>query len=236
MGYAHRFLYPYGQVLWLTLFAPMVVMGGVLVRERVRSVLARRVWVAVFVAAVVALSGWTVWRMGRQAYERGDFAIIETNALDSDGYRRAGRVLDEAASRTGRQLTLFHHNMGELMYFAPRWDSIDPVGLVDRYVSRHGFDVDYVFGRKPELFLLPSMERERITPYGAELFPDISESLYRDPRMEGYEYLGYYPDLVFGRDGRMHVLASRAWLGEAGWAEGFLRREMDLVEPVSGRP
>ena len=112
------------------------------------------------------------------------------------------------------------------------WDSIDPVGLVDRHVSRHGFSEDYLFSRNPELLILPSRSKSKITTYAAELFPDISLSTWRDPRMGRYQYLGYFPDLSFGPEGRMHFFARKDLLAQNPWIAFFLTSRLDLrVDP-----
>jgi hypothetical protein len=234
MGYARRFLFPFGQTFLLTLVLPAIVMTALFARRRgptgAASVAGRLLFFLFALALLVcfAQTGRAVYRDSKQA-----FGLLANNNRRLDGYARAGRALDAVAQRVGRQLTLFHHNMGELMYFAPHWNSIDPVGLVDRHVSRRGFSVDYAFSRNPEVFILPSMSKTEITSYAAELFPDISRAVYDDARMRRYKYLGYFPDVPFGAEGRMHFLVRRDLLGQYPWIEGFLTRRLNLrIEPT----
>ncbi|MFP4379329.1 MAG: hypothetical protein ACLFUS_02410 [Candidatus Sumerlaeia bacterium] len=218
MGYAWRFLYPYGQTLWLLLVLP----SGVLL---LRLVWDRRSHARFFAAAAVflvlcTLSMASIWRDsfgtkgGNLLYynarqSNGFYSILRHNTISGKGYRKVGREIDKMALAEGPPLTLFHHNMGELMFFAPHWDSIDPVGLVDAQVAHHGFSVDHVFNRDPDLLILPSKSKSEITRYNAELFPDISKSVYQDSRMADYRYLGYYPHIDFGASGKMHFFLRR---------------------------
>jgi hypothetical protein len=149
--------------------------------------------------------------------------------VDPNGYRRVGRTLNAAAESADAQMTLFHHNMGELMYFAPGWDSIDPVGLVDAWVAQNGFSVDHVFKRRPDLLILPSKDRGKITSYQAELFPDISLSVWGDPRARDFIYLGYYPHMVFGAEGAMHFFLRKSRVEDYPWLGDFIVESLELA-------
>jgi hypothetical protein len=223
MGYADRFLYPYGQTLLATLIAPAWLLPLILNSKGNRVSVGI---IALFALAVLA-TGWTAWKVvprGLQCY-----SIIEGNNRLITGYTDIGRAIDPVAMRVGKQLTLYHHNMGELMYNAPHWDSVDPIGLVDRYTAHHGFSVDHVFERRPDLFILPSLSKSTITVYRGEFFPDISQAIYADRRMAEYRYLGHFPPMPFGPEGRLHFFLS-AQLDDANpWIARELIHSLGLV-------
>lgn len=211
MGYCDRFLFPFGQTLWVLVFAPTV--GAIIVfvaSPRWRQAHWRRAGLALATVAVCALiaCGARMLPVWQRRY-RDTQGLAQSNSTIYMPYRHVGRTLDELAARAGRQMRIFHHNMGILMYFAPRFDSIDPVGLVDRHVAHHGFSVDYLYSRNPDILLLPSKKADRITTYRAELTPDVSAVVVNDPRIQRYKYLGYEPHIIFGAEGRMHFFVRR---------------------------
>ena len=238
MGYGDRFLFPYGQTLWLLVFFPPL---GALSRFAAGRAWRGEVWrrsgIACACIVTFALAGCLVrtaptwqqrWTEGR--------ALARSSSLEDMPYREVGLALDALACQTGECLTVYHHNMGQLYYFAPHIDSIDPVGLVDRDVAVQGFTVDHVFRRNPEIMLLPSRATDRITPYEAENVPDVSAAVVSDPRMRAWRYLGYYPHLRFWGTGAMHVYARRDFLNRHPDAEAFLRERMDLRMPEAQSP
>ena len=251
MGYGDRFLFPYGQTFLLVLVLPFFAFLEAIVRSGVQgSPVKHRVCVWSSTLMMVALIGiglktaTFVWvhnfgnnLSGPNFRRGGTYAVTVGNRRSVRDYEKVGRAVERIALRAGRQLTLFHHNMGELFYYAPHWDSIDPVGLVDMPVALKGFQPDYAFARNPDLFILPSRDTRQITPYdyiqdGALIFSDVSRTLYRDERMRPYRYLGYEPTLQFGEKGRLHFLIRQALLDEFPEIENQLKQELDLrIEP-----
>ncbi len=244
MGYGDRFLFPYGQTFLLVLILPIFVSAEVLSRSGRRAC----TWLSRFLFATLVVLGMKtasfVWvhnfgnsLSGPNFRRGGTYAVTVGNRRSVRGYEKVGRAVDRIALRAGRPLTLFHHNMGELFYYAPHWDSIDPVGLVDMPVATRGFQPDYAFARKPDLFILPSRDTREITEYSythdrTPIFPDIAQTLYQDERMRSYRYLGYEPTVSFGEKGRMHFLIRETLLEELPGIEEELKRELDLrIEP-----
>ncbi|MBN1866934.1 hypothetical protein JW916_06545 [Candidatus Sumerlaeota bacterium] len=232
MGFAHRFLFPFGQTFLLTLVVPAFVAIGMVLESGEKARGARRASLLAIGLALAPALGFCSVRTAFFVLDSGirTFRIADTNNRgDRIGYTLTGEALEAVAERAGRQLTLFHHNMGQLMYYAPHWDSIDPVGLVDRHVAREGFSADYAFGLEPELFLLPSKQRGAITRYEVELSGDVSRALYLDPRMrDEYECLGYYPGLRFWTDGAMHFFVRKDFLQHSPWARDLLVERLGL--------
>ncbi len=251
MGYGDRFLFPYGQTFLLVLVLPIFAFLEAFTQSGLQgSLIKHRVCVWISTLLIVALIGvglktsvfvW-VHNFGKDlsgpSFRRGGtYAVTVGNRRSVRDYEKVGRAIERIATRAGRQLTLFHHNMGELFYYAPHWDSIDPVGLVDMPVAINGFSPDYAFARNPDLFILPSRDTREITEYNylhdrTQIFPDISRALYRDERMGSYRYLGYEPTLQFGEKGRMHFLIRQTLLDELPGIENQLKQELDLrIEP-----
>lgn len=237
MGYAHRFLYPYGQSLWLLLVPWAFCLFHLPFRKAARNLVG-----LLFFAAALGLflngagkaafgpeNRWKGYLLPERG--RGHYNLMEYNRLMPRGYRHVGRVLREIWASENKPATLFHHNMGELYFFARNWDSIDPVGLVDKKVARQGFSLDYLFSKEPEMLLLPSRKADAITEYRAELFPDISRALFLDPRIGGYIYLGYYPHLKFGPEGRMHAFLREETAQAHPEMVRRLQRDLPLRQP-----
>jgi hypothetical protein len=260
MGFGHRFLFPFGQTFLLTLLVPLVGVCGRMLygarrrhpedcrqdacttndsthaidggwRKHLAGALGGILLGLMLVSVVRTVSQVNVYCLDK---DHGVYRMVETNRPSVLSYRRLGSELDAVAERVGRRLTLFHHNMGELMFYAPHWDSVDPVGLVDLPVNRLGYSADYVFARRPDLFILPSKQADTITPYAytfghTEIFPDIGKALFTDPRMADYVYLGYYAHGALGPTGRMHLLVRRELLDRQAWIRNALVLGLDLV-------
>ncbi|HUT24958.1 MAG TPA: hypothetical protein VM492_11495 [Sumerlaeia bacterium] len=256
MGYAHRFLYPFGQTFWLTLVAPGLVAIGFLAsvaaelqsqpraaaphsRSGAREARAARRAAGVLAGVGALLFAAALARTAGSVLRESEsyLGLLRGNNRANDMYPRVGRALESVAEAAGTReaggarearLTLFHHNMGELMYCAPHWDSIDPVGLLDRHVSRHGFSADYVFSRDPDLFFLPSKRRDAVTVYPGEFIPDVSRILFVDPRMGAYEYLGCLTSPWESASWGGHFFVRRALLEAHAWIAPRLKKELDL--------
>jgi hypothetical protein len=251
MGYGDRFLFPYGQTFLLVLLLPIFAFLEAIAQSGLQgSLIKHRVCVWVSTLLIVALIGVGlktsvfVWvhnfgknLSGPNFRRGGTYAVTIGNRRSVRDYEKVGHAVERIARRAERQLTLFHHNMGELFYYAPHWDTIDPVGLVDMPVAINGFRPDYTFARNPDLFILPSRDMREITEYnyihdGVQIFPDISQTLYLDERMRPYRYLGYEPTLQFGEKGRMHFLIRQTLLDEFPEIENQLKQDLGLrIEP-----
>ncbi|MFW5870706.1 MAG: hypothetical protein ACOCVL_03465 [Candidatus Sumerlaeota bacterium] len=230
MGFGWRFFYPFGQVLLLGLIVPIFVLID---RLRVSRVLHYSA-VALFSLAFV----WTGANIATRMLGVGAGpALTPAVEKSSRPYKRLGMVLEDVALRVDKQLLVYHHNVGELFYFAPHTDTVDPVGLVDLPMALEGFSVEGVVERRADILLLPSPSRSEVQPKnyvfgiaGVEVFPDISRSVYDHPMTRAeYTHLGVYTEHRFGKGGGIHVLVRNDLLRENPWMASLLQEELDLL-------
>ncbi len=193
MGYGIRFVYPFYQVLLVT-FAIPIFAGVVIQRQSQDSVEGKSsverliTWkLSVALGLSFLLYFGFMARLGVETWP-----ILRGNNVSLDGYKRMGLALESVSNQCGSShLTLYHHNMGELMYYAKSWNSLDAVGLLDTHISRFGLTADYIFEVEPDLLILPSKSRQMITRYRGEIYDDISRFLVVDFRIRDYDYVGF---------------------------------------------
>ncbi|MFW5870156.1 MAG: hypothetical protein ACOCVL_00680 [Candidatus Sumerlaeota bacterium] len=230
MGFGWRFFYPFGQVFLFGLLLPIFVLID---RLRAFHVLYRSA-IAMFCLALAWTGGISAVKNLGVGPGPAAMPVVEASPRP---YRRLGLVLEKAALRVDKQLLVYHHNVGELFYFAPHTDTVDPVGLVDLPMALEGFSVEGVMERRPDLLLLPSPSRHEVQPKnyvfgiaGVEVFPDISLSVYAHPAVQAqYAHLGVFTDYRFGDRGGIHVLARKDLLHENPWMDSMLREELNLL-------